>query len=131
VHVTGWVPDTRPYLDKAEIFVAPLRIARGVQNKLLEALAMGLPSVCTRLAWRGTGVSEGKGILVADDAEELAGLVIRLFQDTTFREEMAQQARAAAEASFRWETQLAALDHVITTVTRRSMEQPALYPARD
>src|SRR5260370_35032422 len=52
VMVTGWVPDARPYLDRAEIFVAPLRMARGVQNKLLRALAMGLPWVVSPAAWR-------------------------------------------------------------------------------
>jgi sugar transferase (PEP-CTERM/EpsH1 system associated) len=117
VHVTGWVPDTRPYLDAAEVFVAPLRVARGVQNKLLEALAMGLPCVASGVAWRGTAVPRGDGILVADSVAEFADLVIGLLRDPAFRSEMARKARAAAEAKYRWEVPMAALDRVIDAVT--------------
>jgi sugar transferase (PEP-CTERM/EpsH1 system associated) len=117
VSVTGWVPDTRPYLDAAEVFVAPLRVARGVQNKLLEALAMGLPCVASTAAWRGTVVPKGAGILVSDDAEEFAELVVRLLRADAFRSEMACQARAAVESKYRWEGQMAALDRVIAAVT--------------
>jgi glycosyltransferase involved in cell wall biosynthesis len=60
VTVTGWVPDARPYLDRAEIFVAPLRMARGIQNKLLEALAMGLPCVASTAARSGTVIADGE-----------------------------------------------------------------------
>jgi polysaccharide biosynthesis protein PslH len=131
VHVTGWVPDTRPYLDAAEVFVAPLRVARGVQNKLLEALAMGLPCVASGLAWRGTAVPEGEGILVADDAAKFAALVIRLLREVAFRAQMAKKARGAAEANYRWEEQLAALDDVISVVTGRPVEQPVSRTAGD
>jgi sugar transferase (PEP-CTERM/EpsH1 system associated) len=117
VQVTGWVPDTRLHLDAAEVFVAPLRIARGVQNKLLEALAMGLPCVASSVAWRGTTVPQGDGILIADHAAEFAALVIRLLRDPAFRCAMAKRARQAAETHYRWEGQLAALDRVIAAVT--------------
>ncbi|MBV8122244.1 MAG: TIGR03087 family PEP-CTERM/XrtA system glycosyltransferase [Alphaproteobacteria bacterium] len=116
VSVTGWVPDTRPYLDAAEVFVAPLRVARGVQNKLLEALAMGLPCVASRLAWRGTVAAERDGILVADTAVEFAQNVVRLLLDPKFRAEMASKARAAAETHYRWPGQMEALDQVIAGV---------------
>lgn len=130
VRVTGWVPDTRPYLDAAEVFVAPLRVARGVQNKLLEALAMGLPCVASRIAWRGTTVGAGEGILVADSAVEFADALIRLLRDFAFRAEMAKKAREAAEANYRWEGQLAALDRVIAAVTAQPIRAPIL-PAVD
>ncbi len=118
VTVTGWVPDTRPYLDRAEVFVAPLRMARGVQNKLLEAAAMGLPCVASSAAWRGTVIAEGDGILVKDDPLEFAGLVVRLLQDVDWRSEMAGRARAAAVANYRWEAQMARLDQVIAAVSQ-------------
>ena len=82
VTVTGWVADARPYLDRAEIFVAPLRMARGVQNKLLEALAMGLPCVASTAAWRGTVVPAAEGILATDDPQEFARNVIDLLGDS-------------------------------------------------
>ena len=116
VTVTGRVPDTRPYLDGAEVFVAPMRMARGIQNKLLEALAMGLPCVASVAAATGTVVQDGEGILAADDPEEFAQLVVRVLRDGAFRAAMARKARAAAEANYRWEAQLACLDHVIAAV---------------
>jgi sugar transferase (PEP-CTERM/EpsH1 system associated) len=117
VNVTGWVADTRPYLDASEVFVAPLQMARGVQNKLLEALAMGMPCVASTPAWRGTAVPAGTGILVADDAAEFAGLVTRLLRDRALRADLAVKARAVAEATYHWDIQLAALDRVIAAVT--------------
>ena len=113
VRVTGWVADARPYLDRAEIFVAPLRMARGVQNKLLEALAMGLPCVASTAAWSGTAVADGQGILATDEPREFARRVIDLLGDSDGRAEMARRARAAAVANYRWEVQLAYLDQVI------------------
>jgi sugar transferase (PEP-CTERM/EpsH1 system associated) len=113
VSVTGWVADARPYLDRAEIFVAPLRMARGVQNKLLEALAMGLPCVASTAAWSGTAVADGQGILATDEPREFARRVIDLLGDSDGRAEMARRARAAAVANYRWEVQLACLDQVI------------------
>jgi sugar transferase (PEP-CTERM/EpsH1 system associated) len=117
VTVTGRVPDTRPYMDRAEVFVAPMRMARGIQNKLLEALAMGLPCVASAAAATGTVVQHGEGILAADDPEEFAGHVVRLLRDGAFRAAMASKARAAAEENYRWEAQLAFLDQVIAAVS--------------
>lgn len=118
VTVTGRVPDTRPYLDAAEVFVAPLRMARGVQNKVLEALAMGLPCIASSVAWRGTVVPRGAGIVVADDAKEFAAQVTRLLREAAYRAEMAKKARLAVEENYRWESQMAALDQVVARVVR-------------
>lgn len=123
VTVTGWVPDTRPHLDAAEVFVAPLRVARGVQNKLLEALAMGLPCIASTAAWRGTVIPQGAGIAVADDAGEFGKLVIRLLRDPSYRAQMARQARAGVESSYRWEDQMAALDRVIAATTALPLQR--------
>jgi sugar transferase (PEP-CTERM/EpsH1 system associated) len=117
VRVTGWVPDTRPYLDAAEIFVAPLRVARGVQNKVLEALAMGLPCIASTATWRGIAIPAAAGMLVADAAEDFAVLVVRVLRDAAFRADMARQARATAETHFRWADQLAALDRAVAAAT--------------
>jgi polysaccharide biosynthesis protein PslH len=119
VAVTGRVPDTRPYLDEAEVFVAPMRMARGIQNKLLEALAMGLPCVASEAAAAGTVVPGGLGILAADDPEEFALHVVRLLRDGAFRATMAGKARAAVELNYRWDVQLACLDRVIAALSPR------------
>jgi polysaccharide biosynthesis protein PslH len=113
VSVTGRVPDTRPYLDSAEVFVAPLRMARGIQNKLLEALAMGLPCVASSTAASGTVVPVGEGILAANEPKEFAEHVLHLLLEEEFRFNMARKARAAAEANYQWDVQMASLDRVI------------------
>jgi sugar transferase (PEP-CTERM/EpsH1 system associated) len=118
VTVTGWVPDTRPYLDRAEVFVAPLRMARGVQNKVLEALAMGLPCVASMAAWSGTVVLNGEGILATDHPKEFAEHIVRLLRDGNWRAEMARKARAVAEANYRWEAQMRRLDQVIAALSQ-------------
>jgi sugar transferase (PEP-CTERM/EpsH1 system associated) len=120
IAVTGRVPDTRPYLDAAEIFVAPMRMARGIQNKVLEALAMGLPCVSSVAAWQGTVVPAGEGIVATDDAREFAERVVALLSDATYRAEMGKKARAAAEANYSWDVQMQALDRVVALVTAQS-----------
>ena len=113
VSVTGRVSDTRPYLDSAEVFVAPLRMARGIQNKLLEALAMGLPCVASSTAASGTVVPVGEGILAANEPKEFAEHVLHLLLEEEFRFNMARKARAAAEANYQWDVQMVSLDRVI------------------
>jgi sugar transferase (PEP-CTERM/EpsH1 system associated) len=120
VTVTGSVPDTRPYLDRAEVFVAPLRIARGVQNKLLEALAMGLPCVVSTAAWNGTAIPIGEGVVATNDPPQFAANVIDLLRDADWRAEMGRRARALAEADYRWEAQMARLDQIIAAAVPQS-----------
>jgi sugar transferase (PEP-CTERM/EpsH1 system associated) len=117
VQVTGWVADTRPYLDEAEVFAAPLRLARGIQNKLLEGLAMSLPCVTSTAAWSGTVIPPGEGMLATDDPKEFAAHIVRLLGDDDYRTSMARKARAAAEENYRWEAQMAHLDRVVEAVT--------------
>jgi glycosyltransferase involved in cell wall biosynthesis len=131
VTVTGWVPDIRPFLARAEIFVAPLRMARGVQNKILEALAMGLPCVASIPAWSGTIIPAGEGILATDNPQQFAEYVICLLQDNAWRAEMASRARGAAEAHYRWEAQMARFDDIIAAVAEAApgSASAALKPA--
>jgi sugar transferase (PEP-CTERM/EpsH1 system associated) len=121
VTVTGRVPDVRLYLDAAQLFVAPLRIARGIQNKVLEAMAMGLPVVASVAAWTGTAIPRGEGIEASDDAEGFARHVVRLLRDRAYREAMGTAARCAVERDYAWGTQMAALDDVIAQVRGASV----------
>ncbi len=113
VTVTGRVPDTRPYMDSAQVFVAPLRMARGIQNKVLEALAMGLPCVSSTAAWRGTVIPSGDGIVATDEPQEFASCIIQLLGDHDYREQMALKARQSAEKFYTWDAQMQRLDQVI------------------
>ena len=76
--ITGFVPDIRPYLSKAAVCVVPLRIAMGIQNKILEAMAMGVPVVATSVANRGIHATHEREILIADDPDSFAAATIRL-----------------------------------------------------
>jgi sugar transferase (PEP-CTERM/EpsH1 system associated) len=116
VTVTGRVPDIRPYVDQAEVFVAPLRMGRGIQNKLLEALAMWLPCVASTVAWSGTLVPKKEAVLVTDNPREFAEDVLRLLRDGDYRSTMARKARVVAETNCRWEEQMSHLDQVIEAV---------------
>jgi glycosyltransferase involved in cell wall biosynthesis len=100
-----------------------------VQNKLLEALAMGLPCVASTAAWRGTVVPAAEGILATDDPQEFARHVVNLLGDSNGRTVMARRARAAAEANYRWETQLSSLDQVIAAAVSRAVRRTASAPA--
>ena len=113
VRVTGEVADVRPCLDAAEICVVPLRIARGIQNKILEGMAMGLPCVASRAACQGLTIEAGSGVLAADDPRQFADHAIRLLRDEDFRSQMARKAREAIETTYTWEAPLRQLDRLV------------------
>lgn len=116
VRVTGRVPDVRPYLAEASVCVVPLRIARGIQNKLMEAMAMGLPTVTCTASFNGIEATPGRDIEVADTPEAFAAATIRLLQNPALRTSMGAAARHCMENEYRWEHQLAKLDEVIASV---------------
>jgi len=78
VTVTGRVPDVRPYVFHATAAVGPMRIARGIQNKVLEAMAMGKPVIVTSGALEGIDATPGREVVLADDAESFADAAVRL-----------------------------------------------------
>jgi sugar transferase (PEP-CTERM/EpsH1 system associated) len=82
VSVVGAVKDIRPYLAFARAAVAPLRIARGVQNKVLEAMAMARPVVATRVAVAGIDITGEDGLVIADNSDEFSEKTIRLLQSS-------------------------------------------------
>ncbi|MGH7089812.1 MAG: TIGR03087 family PEP-CTERM/XrtA system glycosyltransferase, partial [Stellaceae bacterium] len=119
ITVTGSVPDTRPFLEEAELFVAPLRMARGIQNKLLQAMAIGLPCVTSSPCRDATGIPEGEGMLAADAPELFAERILALLGDPGYRNDQARRARAAVKG-FGWEAQLERLDRVVDVVVGAS-----------
>jgi glycosyltransferase involved in cell wall biosynthesis len=110
VHVTGRVPDTRPYLAHADVVVAPLRIARGIPNKILEAMAMSRPVVATPQALQGIRAEPGRDLLIADDAPALARCVTEVLDGR--HPMIGCHARNAVEARYDWSTTLAPLDTI-------------------
>jgi len=103
VTVTGFVPDLNGALNQASVFVAPLRFAAGVQNKVLEAFATGRPVVTTSLVNSGLGARPGEEVLVADDPETMASLVVTLLQDEGLRAQFGQAGLEFVRRTYRWE----------------------------
>jgi sugar transferase (PEP-CTERM/EpsH1 system associated) len=108
IRVTGRVADIRPYLAHADAAVAPLRIARGVQNKVLEAMAMARPVVVSPQALEGISLKAGEEALMASNAKDFAGLLLRILRGEA--PGLGARARARVEADYRWESKLAPLD---------------------
>lgn len=106
VIITGEVPDTRPWLAAAAVVVAPLRIARGVQNKVLEAMAIGKACVVSSGAARGIDGTDGEHFIVSDDP---AAAVITLLQDRDLSTSIGMNARANMVSRYSWDTQLACI----------------------
>ena len=112
VVVTGAVPDVRPYLAHATAAVAPMRIARGIQNKVLEAMAMARPVVATSAAIEGLDVPECQRTYIVDTPDEIAASVDSLVRsDRT--EELGSSLRAWARGSHDWNETLKPLEGLI------------------
>jgi glycosyltransferase involved in cell wall biosynthesis len=114
IHVTGYLPDLRHLLKGARVFIAPMRIARGMQTKILEAMACGVPVVTSAQAASGIGARDGEQVLIADSALDYARQTLRLLNDVKERERLRQGAFALLRANFDWEKNLAVLEQLLT-----------------
>lgn len=110
--VTGHIPDVRPYIQHAAAVVAPLRIARGVQNKVLEAMAMEKPVVATREATRALSVTAGVELLIENDPIFFANAVVHAIQ----RSHLGQNARQYVEKYHDWDRNFSELDRLLAGI---------------
>ena len=117
--VTGAVPDVRAWLAAADVVAAPLRIARGIQNKVLEAMAMARPVVASPAAYEGIEAEPGRHLLVADGAGAQAEAIAGLLADPARARAMGRAARARMVEAYRWEARLAPLAGMIGLAPRR------------
>lgn len=122
VVVTGRVPDTRPYLQHAAAVIAPLRIARGVQNKVLEAMAMGKPVIATWEATRSLAVSSGSHLWTANDPRQFAAAVISTLKDPDANR-IAQAGRDYVAENHYWPALLSELDRELDKMRPRADER--------
>lgn len=111
VIVTGEVADTRPWLAAADVVVAPLKLARGIQNKVLEAMAMARPTVVSPAAAHGIDASDGQHFIVSNNP---AAPVIDLLKNPARATAIGTAARARMFASYSWKAQLAGLADIVT-----------------
>ncbi len=113
VSVTGAVPDVQPYYREASVCVAPLRIARGIQNKVLQSMALGVPVVVTSAAARGLECRPGEHFLVEDDPARFAAGVIGLLRDREARASLATRARTFVEEHHSWAGVLERIEAIV------------------
>lgn len=114
VVVTGAVPDVRPFVSSAGVSVVPFRVARGVQSKVLEAMAMGVPVVGTALAFQGIGAREEDGAVAAEGPRALADRVVRFLTDGAARRAAGAAARRYVERHHRMADHPEAIDDLLT-----------------
>ena len=116
IRVTGAVPDVRPYLAAADVVVCPLRVARGIQNKVLEAMAMARPVVATRDALCGIGAAAGDDILAATSADEFVSVISSLLK-TGRGAAIGRRARQRVLNDFTWARALRAFEGLLLPET--------------
>lgn len=113
VTVTGSVEDVRPYVQKCAVNIAPLNIARGTQNKILESLSMGVPVVTSRVAAGGVDAIPGEHFLIADGHEDFAAAVISLLESPEKRSRISKAGRQRMMENHNWENSMEKLDSII------------------
>lgn len=101
VEITGRVPDVRPYLASATIFVCPLRIGAGIKNKVLEALAMGCPVITTQIGADGIAIAHEQHALIAS-SDQFGASVVRLLGDPQLQDHLSQHGKALIEEEYSW-----------------------------
>jgi len=112
VELIGEVPDVRPYLRDATVVVVPLRVARGVQNKVLEALAVAKPVVVTPQGREGIDATPGVHLIQAATPAEWIDSIPPLFDDAALRDRLGRAGREFVEEHYRWSHQLEELSEL-------------------
>lgn len=128
VTVSGWVKDIRSSYASARIFIAPMQIGTGLQNKLLEAMAMRIPCITSALANNAVGARPGEEILIGNTPEDYAAHILRLLDDPGERGRLASNGYRFVRERFDWDSAADALERIILTSTAvaKPEKQPAL-----
>jgi len=113
IEVTGYVDDILPYYHQSDYFVAPFRLARGVQNKVLQGFACGLPVIATPMGAEGIDCTNDIDILIANTADEFLTCIKNLDSNTKFREKIKANALKLIHERYSWEGKLQVLDDVL------------------
>jgi polysaccharide biosynthesis protein PslH len=113
VVVTGSVPDVRPFVLRSALTIAPLKIARGTQNKILESMALGVPVVSSRVAAGGVDATVGEHLLAADSAEESCEAILGILDAPAERERLGQAGRLRVQSHHTWQAAMQRMDTII------------------
>lgn len=121
VTVTGYLPDLRKAMARATLAASPIRYGVGIQNKVLEALAMGLPVVASPQATVALNARRGRDLLVASTAEEFASAILGLLDDPVRRAMLGSSGRRYVEQHHSWEVALDGLERCYAAAVRGSV----------
>jgi polysaccharide biosynthesis protein PslH len=131
VEVTGSVPDVRTFLAKAQVSVAPFSIAAGIQNKILEAMASGLPVVATSRTLQGLCADVAAVVEKGDCTQELAAKTVRLLRDPQLGRNIGMEGRHRVTTDYNWERSLEQLCKLLEgAITLRTAPEPLFMPQR-
>lgn len=114
VHVTGWVDDIRECYAKAKIFIAPMQIGTGLQNKLLEAMAMKIPSITSKLANNALNAKHGEEILEGNSAEEFANQIISILENKELADMLSKNGYTFVHKNYNWDAATQKLEKLMT-----------------
>jgi glycosyltransferase involved in cell wall biosynthesis len=130
VTVTGFVEDMRDYLEQGSIFVAPLRYASGVQNKVLEALAMEVPVLCSSTVANGLKFEDGRmpSLRLANAPGEFVEQLVEMLNDATLREKLATAGRDFVEQRFVWEENVKILEQMLQEAIGEYISETTPHP---
>ncbi|MBK5286688.1 MAG: glycosyltransferase [Bacteroidia bacterium] len=120
VHVSGWVDDIRASYASARIFIAPMLINIGLQNKILEAMAMNLPCITSPLANNAIGGADRENILVAASPQQYAEKIFLLNDDNVFARSIAEKGNEFVKKNYTWERSIERLEHIINRMAERN-----------
>jgi hypothetical protein len=123
VTVTGSVSDVRPYLHRSAVMVAPLNIAHGTQNKVLEAMAAGVPVVCSELCAHGVDATPGKHLITARNPHEYNEAINYLMTDPDARRRLSQAAREHVLQAHPWGASMRRLDGIVDRCLTRYWQE--------
>ncbi|MCG8347887.1 MAG: glycosyltransferase [Chloroflexales bacterium] len=115
--VTGYVDDLRPYIAQSAVAVAPLRYGVGIQNKVLEAMALETPVVAARQVAQSLQAEPGADLLLAEDAAEYAQAILALLDDPIWQTRLGQAGRRYVERYHNWNSAAAQIEHIYAAVT--------------
>src|SRR6185503_15871083 len=116
IEVTGFVPDLAAMYNRASVVVAPLRFGAGTQNKVLEAMAMGVPVVCSNIGFKGLGIQNGEGAIMQTDPVAFADSVIQLLSSADLRKGVGQKGEAVIKNRFGWDAIAKQLERYLSKV---------------
>ena len=115
--VSGWLDDIRDAYAQSRVFIAPMRIGTGLQNKLLEAMSMHLPAITSPLANASLGAKPGEEILIGSNAEEMANNIITLLSDTQKAEQIAKAGYDFTNRVYDWGKATERMEEAMISIT--------------